>query len=143
MIVILNKGRAMQAIPLRQVGSLSLAVTVFSLMLAQPLWAAEETSTPQGAQEESFFASLKRDLDEWLGRKKPADKAKEEAPKPAEPKPQEPAKQKPVAKQQSDGRKALNSFKKEMIKISDNISESMERDKKTLKKKFDKLTDKK
>jgi len=132
----------MQAIPLRQVGSLFLAVTVFSLLLAQPLWAAEETPAPQGKQEESFFASLKRDLDEWLGRKKPADKTQNEAPKPAEPKPQKPAAQKP-AKQQSDGRKALNKFKKEMNKISDNVSESMERDKKTLKKKFVKLSDKK
>jgi len=137
MIVPLKKGRAMQAIPLRQVGSLFLAVTVFSLLLAQPLWAAEETFAPQGVQEESFFASLKRDLDEWLGRKKPADKAKEEAPKPAEPKPQE-----PVAKQ-SGGRKAINTFKRGMNKISDNVSESVERDKKTLKKKFDKLTEKK
>ena len=127
----------MQAIPLRQVGSLFLAVTAFSLLLAQPLWAAEETSTPQGAQEESFFSSLKRDLDEWLGRKKPADKAKEEAPKPAEPKPQEPA------AKQSGGRKAIDSFKQGMNKISDNVSESVERDKITLKKKFDKLTDKK
>ena len=112
-------------------------MTALLLMLAQPLW-AEESSTPQVKQEESFFASLKRDLDEWLGRKKPADTAQKEAPaKVTEPKPQKPA------TQQSDGRKALNTFKKEMNKISDNVSESMERDKKTLKKKFDKLSSKK
>ena len=116
-----------------------MTMAVLSLMLAQPLW-AEESATPQVKQEESFFASLKRDLDEWLGRKKPDDNtAKNEAPKPAEPKPKP---QKP-SKQQSDGRKALNTFKKEMNRISDNISESMERDKKTLKKKLDKLNSKK
>ena len=116
-------------------------MAALSLMLAQPLW-AEEGSTSQGKEEESFFQGFKRDLDEWLGRKKPADKTKEEAPKPTEPKPQKPATQKP-SKQPSDGRKALNTFKKEMNKISDNISESMERDKKNLKKKFDKLSSKK
>jgi len=134
------KGGSMKKSSLRQAWSLLLAMIALSLMLAQPLW-AEESSTPQVKQEESFFASLKRDLDEWLG-KKPADKAQNEAPKPAEPKPQKPAAQKPV-KQQSDGRKALNTFKKEMNKISDNVSESVERDKKTLKKKFDKLNSKK
>ncbi|MDH5457163.1 MAG: hypothetical protein OEY26_00470 [Nitrospinota bacterium] len=129
---------------LRKAGSLCLTMAVLSLMLAQPLW-AEESATPQVKQEESFFASLKRDLDEWLGRKKPDDNtAKNEAPpKDTELKPQKPAAQKPVAKQQSDGRKALNTFKKEMNRISDNISESMERDKKTLKKKLDKLNSKK
>lgn len=137
MIVILKKGRAMKVIPLRQVGSFFLAVTVFSLLLAQPLWAAEETSAPQDAQEESFFQGIKRNIDEWLGRDRPVDKTKEEATKPAEQKPQQ-----PVAKQ-SGGRKALNSFKQGMNKVSDNVSESVERDKKTLKKKFDKLTDKK
>lgn len=106
------------------------------LLLVQPLW-AEESATPQVKQEESFFASLKRDLDEWLGRKKPADTVQNEAPKKAaEPKPQKPA------KQQSEGRKALNTFRKEMNTISDNISESMERDKKNLKKKFDNLKSK-
>ena len=127
----------MQKTPLRKAWALFLVVAAFSLLLAQPLW-AEESATPQVKQEESFFASFKRDLDEWLGRKKPADTAQKEAPaKPTEPKPQKPAKQK------SDGRKALNSFKKEMNKISDNISESVARDKETLKKKFDKLSSKK
>jgi hypothetical protein len=129
---------------LRQAGSLCLTMAALSLMLAQPLW-AEESATPQVKQEESFFASLKRDLDEWLGRKKPADTVQNEAPpkaKATEPKPQKPATQKP-SEQPSDGRKALNTFKKEMNKISDNVSESMERDKKTLKKKFEKLNSKK
>ena len=132
------KGGSMKKSSLRQAWSLLLAMIALSLMLAQPLW-AEENAIPQVKQEESFFASLKRDLDEWLGRKKPVDQAQNEAPKPAEPKPKP---QKP-SKQQSDGRKALNTFKKEMNKVSDNISESMERDKKTLKKKIDKLNSKK
>ena len=127
----------MKEIPLRQAWSLFLAVTAFSLMLALPLWAAEEPPAPQGKQEESFFQGIKRDLDEWLGRDNSADKAKEEAPKPTEQKSQEPA------IKQSGGRKALNTFKKEMNKISDNVSDSVERDKKTLKKKLDKLSDKK
>ena len=121
----------MKEIPLKQAWSLFLAVTAFSLTLAQPLSAAEETSTPQGKQEESFFQKIKRDLDEWLGRGNSAGKAKEEAPKQVDPPPQ------------SDGRKVINTFKKEMNKISDNISESVERDKKTLKKKLDKSRDKK
>jgi len=138
MIFTLNGG-SMKKSSLRQAGSLCLTMAVLSLMLAQPLW-AEESATPQVKMEESFFASLKRDLDEWLGRKKPTDTAQNEAPKKAaEPKPQP---QKPAA-QQSDGRKALNKFKKEMNKVSDNISESMERDKKNLKKKFEKLSSKK
>ena len=141
MIFTLNGG-SMKKSSLRQAGSLCLTMAVLSLMLVQPLW-AEESATPQVKKEESFFASLKRDLDEWLGRKKPDDTAKNEAPpKSTEPKPQKPATQK-FSKQQSDGRKALNKFKKEMNKISDNISESMERDKKNLKKKFEQLSSKK
>ncbi len=124
-------------IPLRQAGSLFLAVSALLLMLAQPLWAVEETPTSQGKQEESFFQGIKRNLDEWLGRDNSADKARKEAPKPAEQKPQAPAAKK------SDGRKVIDTFKKRMNKVSDNVSESVERDKKTLKKKFDKLSDKK
>jgi hypothetical protein len=120
--------------PLKQAWSLFLVLIAFSLMLAQPLWAVEETPTSQDKQEESFFQGLKRSLDEWLGRDQSANKTKEEAPKPEE--------QKPVVKK-SGGRKALNSFKKEMNKISDNVSESVERDKKTLKKKLDKYSNKK
>jgi len=119
----------MKIIPLKQSWPLFPAVIVFSLTLAQPLWAAEETPTPQGKQEESFFQKIKRDLNEWLGRDNSAGKAKEETPKQVDPPPQ------------SDGRKVINTFKKEMNKITDNVSESIERDKKTLKKKFDKLRD--
>ena len=124
----------MKKIPIKQARLLLLVVIAFSLLLAQPLWATEET--PADKQEESFFQGLKRNLDEWLGRDNSADKPKAEDAKPAEEKPQE-----PVAKQ-SDGRKAINTIKKEMNKISDNVSESVERDKKTLKKKLDKLNSK-
>ena len=127
----------MKEIPLKQAWSLFLAVTAFSLLLAQPLWSAEEPPTSPDKQEESFFQGLKRNIDEWLGRGNSADKAQADAARQAEQKPQEPA------AKQSGGRKALNSFKKGMNKISDNISESVERDKKTLKKKLDKYSNKK
>lgn len=127
----------MKEIPSNQVWSLFLAVTALSLMLAQPLWAVEENPAPQAKQEESFFQGIKRNLDEWLGRDNSAGKTKEEAPKPTEQKPQTPAAKK------SDGRKVIDTFKKEMNKISDNVSESIKRDKKNLKKKLDKLRDKK
>jgi len=127
----------MKAAPLKQAWSLFLAVSALSLMLAQPLWAAEETPTSQGKQEESFFQKLKRDFDEWLGRDNSAGKAQKEVRKPTEQKPKEPAVKK------SDGRKAIDTFKKRMNKVSDNVSESVERDKKNLKKKLDKLNDKK
>ena len=127
----------MKNIALKQACPLFLVMIAFLLMLAQPLWAAEEPPTSQDKQEESFFQGVKQDLDKWLGRDNSADKAQKEDPKPVEPKPKE-----PVVKQ-SDGRKAINSFKKGMKKISNNVSESVERDKKTLKKKLNKLSDKK
>ena len=132
-----EKGLLMKAAPLKQAGSLFLAVFALSLLLAQPLWAAEETPTSQGKQEESFFQRIKRNLDEWLGRDNSAGKAQKEARKPTEKKPQEPDAKK------SDGRKVIDTFKKRMNKVSDNVSESVERDKKNLKKKLDKLNDKK
>lgn len=127
----------MQKIPLKQKWSLFLAVSTLLLMLAQPLWAAEEIPTSQGKQEESFFQGIKRNLDEWLGRDNSAGKAQKEVRKPTEQKPKE------TAAKKSDGRKAIDTFKKRMNKVSDNVSESVERDKKTLNKKLDKLNDKK
>ncbi len=132
-----EKALLVKAIPLKQVWPLFLAVTAFSLMLAQPLWAAEETPVPQVQKEESFFETIKRKAQEWFSWDNNTEKVQKEAPKPTEEKPQEPATQK------SDGRKAVDTFKKEMNKISDNISKSVERDKKNLKKKLDKLLDKK
>ena len=40
---------------------------------------------------------------------------------------------------QSDGRKVIDTVKKRMQKTSDNVSKSVDRDKKTIKKKLDKL----
>jgi hypothetical protein len=45
--------------------------------------------------------------------------------------------QAPTTTQKSDGRKAIDAVKEEMKEISDNVSESIARDKKTLKEKFD------
>lgn len=128
----------MNKAPFKQTRLLFLGVIAFSLILAQPLWAAAE-ETPADKQEESFFQGLKRNLDGWLGKDNSADKAKAkaEAAKQAEQKSQDPA------AKQSGGRKAINSFKKGMNQISDNVSESVERDKKTLKKKIDKYSSKK
>jgi len=126
----------MKEIPLKEVGPLFLAVTALSLILVQSLRAVEETPATQGKQEESFFQGIKRNLGEWLGRDSSADKAKEKTSGQTEEKTQNPATKK------SDGRKTIDTFKKEMNKISNNISESVERDKKNLKKKFDKLRDK-
>ena len=105
----------MKKIVLKQVRPLFLVMIAFSLMLAPPLWAAEESTAPQGKQEKSFFQGVKQDLDKWLGRDNSADKAQKEAPKPLEPKPKEPA------VKQTEGRKAINSFKKGMKKISSNL----------------------
>ena len=46
------------------------------------------------------------------------------------------------ATQKSDGPKVIDTVKKGMQQISDNVSESIDRDKKTLKKKLDTLLDK-
>ena len=119
----------MKKISLRQAWSLFVVATAFSLLLAQPLWSSEEPPTSQ-EQEESFFAMVKRKTQELLNWEDAAPtKAEKEAEK--------------RAAEQSGGRKAINTFKKEMNTISDNVSESVERDKKTLKKKFDKLSSKK
>ena len=109
------------------IGSLFFASVALSLLVTQPLWSAQDSSATPAQQEESFFQGLKRSLDEWLGKDSSSNKAKEKAPKPVDPPPQ------------SDGRKAINAIKDRMQKTSDNISESVDRDKKTLKKKLQKL----
>jgi len=127
----------MKEISSKQAWSLFLAVAALSLMFAQPLGAIEENPAPQAKQEESIFESIKRKTHEWLSWDNNTEKAQKEALKQTEKKPQKPAIKK------SDGRKAIDTFKKEMKRISDNVSESIERDKKNLKKKLDKLRDKK
>lgn len=111
-------------------------ITAFALLLAQPL-CADETSAPT-QEEESVFQTLKRKTRELFKSDPPANEAQKETPAPTEDQPQEES-----TSQKSDGRKVINTFKKEMNKISGNVSESVERDKKTLKQKFNKLTDKK
>jgi biopolymer transport protein ExbB/TolQ len=122
-----------KAIPLKQTWPLLLAVTALFLMLAQPLWAVEENSAPQGKQEESVFETTKRKAREWMNGN--SNKAQEEAPQEAKTKSQAPAPQK------SDGRKVIDTVKERMNKISDNVSESIDRDKKNLKEKLDTLVD--
>jgi hypothetical protein len=107
-------------------------VTALFFMFAQPLWAVEEKPASQVNNEESFFETIKRKAQEWFGED---DAPKAEVEKQAEKKPQ------PQVAQESDGRKAINTVKKEMKRISNNVSETVERDKKTIKKKLDKLSD--
>jgi hypothetical protein len=71
---------------------------------------------------------MKRKTQEWFGGDEKAEKAKEEARKPSEP------------SKKSDGRKVVDTFKQRMKKASDNVSESVDRDKKILKKKLNKLS---
>ncbi|MDH5762996.1 MAG: hypothetical protein OEZ51_08445 [Nitrospinota bacterium] len=103
---------------------------VFAILFlwANPLWAAEEGSETPAQQEESVFDSIKRKSQEWFGGDDKAAKAGEETQKPSEP------------SNKSDGRKAIDTIKHRMKKASDNVSESVDRDKKTLKKKLDKLS---
>ena len=114
----------------KQALQLFLVATAVFMMLAQPLSAAESSA---GKQEESFFQALKRKTHEWLDWDNNADKAKKEVQKQTEKKPEK----------QSDGRKAIDKFKKRMKKASDNVSRSVDKDKKTVGKKLDKLFGKK
>ncbi|MCZ6541221.1 MAG: hypothetical protein O6704_06180 [Nitrospinae bacterium] len=122
----------MKTISLKQTGQLFWAAAALSLMVAQPLWANESPTAPD-IQEESIFQSIKRKANEWLGREQNAQKDEKEV---------APQTDKPSQKNsagQSDGRKVIDTVKKRMQKTSDNVSKSVERDKKTIKKKFDKL----
>ena len=129
----------MTTISFRQIYPALLALTVFALMAAQPLSADEDstTTTPQKSQEqESVFEVLKRKSQKLFKPNPPAQDAKEQSSEPVEQEPQE-----ENTSKKSDGKKALNAVQKEMKKISENISKSVERDKKTLKKKLEKLDD--
>ena len=74
----------MKAISLKQAGSLFLVAMAFSLLLAQPLWAAEETPAPQVQKEESFLETIKRKTQEWFNWDGNAKKVQKETPKPTE-----------------------------------------------------------
>ncbi len=122
----------MKTISLKLTGQLFWAAAALSLMVAQPLWANESPAAPD-IQEESIFQSIKRKANEWLGREQNAQKDEKEV---------APQTDKPSQKNsagQSDGRKVIDTVKKRMQKTSDNVSKSVDRDKKTIKKKFDKL----
>lgn len=129
----------MVSIFFKQIYQTLLVVTALALILAQPLWADENPeNTPKISQEEeSVFQTFKRKSRTWFKSDTPTENVQKETPEPVEKKPQE-----ETTSQKSDGSKAIDKFKNEMNKISDNISESVERDKKTLKKKIDKLFEK-
>ena len=123
----------MVTISFRQICPALLAVTVFALMAAQPLWADEDstTTTPQKSQEqESVFKVLKRKSQKLFKPNPPTQDAKEQSSEPTEQKSQE-----ENTSKKSDGKKALNAVQKEMKKISENISKSVERDKKNAQEK--------
>ena len=122
----------MKTISLKQTGQLFWAAAALSLMVAQPLWANESPAAPD-IQEESIFQTIKRKAHEWLGREQNAQKDEKEV---------APQTDKPSQKNsagQSDGRKVIDTVKKRMQKTSDNVSKSIDRDKKTIKKKLDRL----
>lgn len=122
----------MKTISLKQTGQLFWAAAALSLMVAQPLWANESPAGPD-TQEESIFQTIKRKANEWLGREQNAQKDE----KVVEPQTDKPSQINPAG--QSDGRKVIDTVKKRMQKTSDNVSKSVDRDKKTIKKKLDKL----
>ena len=124
---ILMKSTLTKHFSLKLTWQLFFASVAVSLLVIQPVWSAEDGTANPAQKEESFFQGVKRSLDEWLGKDSSGNKAKEEAPKPVDPPPQ------------SDGRKAINTIKDRMKKVSDNVSKSVDRDKKTLKKKLQKL----
>ncbi len=122
----------MKTISLKQTGQLFWAAAALSLMVAQPLGANESPAAPD-TQEESIFQTIKRKANEWLGREQNASKDE----KAVEPQTDKPSQINPAG--QSDGRKVIDTVKKRMQKTSDNVSKSVDRDKKTIKKKLDKL----
>ena len=125
----------MKAISLKRAWHIFWAATALSLMVAQPLWAKESPAAPD-AQEESIFQAIKRKANEWFGGNPSTPKSQNDDKK-VEP-PTDPQSQKNSAGQ-SDGRKAINTVKKRMQKASDNLSKTVDRDKKTITKKLNKL----
>ncbi len=125
----------METISLKQTWQLFWAAAALSLMVAQPLWAKESPAAPD-TQEESIFQTIERKVNEWLGGEQKAQKD-EKNEKEVAPQTDKPSQKNSAG--QSDGRKVINTVKKRMQKTSDNISKSVDRDKKTIKKKLDKL----
>lgn len=128
----------MVTVSFKQICLTLLSVTAFALVQVQPLGADENSGTPSNTtqEQESVFQTLKRKTRALFGSDSQTKNTQNETSRPAEKNPEE-----ETAPQETPGRKAIDSLKKGMNKISDNISDSVERDKKTLKKKFDKLDD--
>ena len=125
----------MKAVSLQRAWHIFWAATVLSLMVAQPLWASESPAAPD-AQEESIFQTIKKKTNEWFGGNPDTPKsrdAEQEIEKQTDPQSQK------DSAGQSDGRKVINTVKKRMQKTSDNVSKSVDRDKKTITKKLNKL----
>ena len=128
----------MVTISFKQICLTLLAVTVCALLLTQPLGAVTSSGTDsnKSQEEESVFQTLKRKTRALFGSDSQTETTQNESSEPTEENPEG-----ETAPQKAPGRKAIDSFKKGMNKVSDNISKSVERDKKTLKKKFEKLSD--
>ena len=139
------KELSINKIPLKHLCLFFLAVTApLSLMLAQPLWAVETKPQAPATQKsdgrkaidavKEEMKQISDNVSDSIDRDKKTLKKKLD--KLRTPQEQEPATQK------SDGPKVIDTVKKGMQQISDNVSESIDRDKKTLKKKLDTLLDK-
>ena len=113
---------------IKRAGLTLMAVTTLMLWVVQPaVWAADDSA--KEGQDESVYQGFKRKANEWFGSDDKSSEAKPEASPKAEQSPDE----------QSDGRKVINKFKKRMKTASDNLSETVDRDKKTVQKKMNKL----
>ena len=113
-----------------------LSVSGMLMVLPVHLNMAGAATADAEMKEESYVQSIKRKTREWLRGDAVAQKDSEQTGKS-----KDSSKQSSEAKkssEKSDGRKVVDAVKDRMQKSSDNISDSMDRDKKTLKKKFDK-----
>jgi flagellar biosynthesis/type III secretory pathway chaperone len=111
----------------------------FLIVCVQPLWAVEEKSDGSKVVDrvKEEMNQISDNVSESIARdKKNLKKKFDELGKPRE---QEPATQE--SEQKPDGPNVVDRVKKGMNRITDNISESIERDKKTLKNRFDKQRD--
>jgi len=123
-----------------------LVIAPLLFLYAQPLWAVEEKSqTPSTGRKvidtvKEEMKQISDNVSESIDRdKKTLKKKLDKLKKPQE---QEPHTQESDT-QKSDGPKVIDRVKKGMNRITDNVSESIKRDKKTLKKKLDTLLDNK
>ena len=100
----------------------------------QAAGAADSTASPQGQEEETLMQKLKRKTGELFdGNEKPA------SDQPETPAKTESPPEKPADKKLSERSPALSKFKKKMQKRSDDLGKTIDRDKKTLKKKMNKM----